>query len=67
MTQQRSPVTWPGTSSTNFEDDLHNAVPEPSPLPGQTCPLCGNNKPHEHTAQEVIIFRNGVKRGRASA
>lgn len=29
------------------------------------CPLCGRNFPHEHSAEEIVIYRNGVKYGRS--
>lgn len=28
------------------------------------CPMCGDNWPHEHSAKEVVIFKNGMKRER---
>jgi hypothetical protein len=28
---------------------------------GYICRLCGKDTPHHHTAEEVVIFRNGVK------
>lgn len=61
-------VVWPGESRTNFEDDLFNKVGEFHPVVDGVvqCPLCGVDKPHSHTAQEVIIYRNGVRRGRAA-
>lgn len=30
---------------------------------GYVCGMCGKAAPHEHTPDEVVIFRNGVKRG----
>ena len=27
------------------------------------CPLCGTSHPHRHTPEEILIYRNGVKRG----
>lgn len=32
-----------------------------------TCPLCGQSGVHEHTPQEIVIYRNGVKYGRYTA
>ena len=29
------------------------------------CPLCGKTGPHEHTPEEIVIYRNGVKYGRS--
>lgn len=29
------------------------------------CPLCGKTYPHEHTPDEIVIYRNGVKYGRS--
>lgn len=28
------------------------------------CPVCARTHPHEHTPEELIIYRNGVKYGR---
>ena len=30
---------------------------------GYVCGMCGRSAPHEHTPEEVVIFRNGMKRG----
>jgi hypothetical protein len=30
-----------------------------------TCGMCGKDTPHQHTPEEIIIFRNGIKRGSA--
>ncbi len=30
-----------------------------------TCRLCGHSTPHTHTAEEILIFRNGMKAARA--
>lgn len=30
---------------------------------GATCPMCGWDRPHEHTPREIIIYRNGIKWG----
>lgn len=32
---------------------------------GEICPLCGKTGMHEHTATEIVIYRNGVKYGRS--
>jgi hypothetical protein len=32
---------------------------------GYTCGMCGKDTPHQHTPEEAIIFRNGIKRGSA--
>jgi len=32
---------------------------------GYTCGMCGKDTPHQHTPEEVVIFRNGIKRGSA--
>jgi hypothetical protein len=34
---------------------------------GYICRLCGKDTPHHHTAEEVVIFRNGVKFARLAA
>lgn len=31
----------------------------------QRCPLCGQEGMHEHSPKEIVIYRNGVKYGRA--
>ena len=31
------------------------------------CPLCGKNFVHEHSANEIVIYKNGVKYGRSIA
>lgn len=31
---------------------------------GSMCPLCGWDTPHQHSPEEIIIYRNGVKWGR---
>jgi hypothetical protein len=28
-----------------------------------TCPLCGEGYAHRHSPEEIVIYRNGVKRG----
>lgn len=28
------------------------------------CPVCARDHPHEHTPEELIIYRNGIKYGR---
>ncbi|MDQ0035881.1 hypothetical protein J2W30_003649 [Variovorax boronicumulans] len=33
---------------------------------GATCPLCGRNFPHEHSPEEITIYRNGMKAARTS-
>lgn len=63
--EKEEAVAWPPSSLTNFDDDLYNAIPEPPMQAGTVCPMCGDAKPHAHTAREVIIFRNGEKRGRS--
>lgn len=30
---------------------------------GYVCGMCGQDTPHQHTPEEVVIFRNGIKRG----
>jgi len=32
---------------------------------GYICPLCGKDWVHDHTAEEIVIYRNGVKYGRS--
>lgn len=32
-----------------------------------TCPMCGQSGPHDHTARESVIFTNGVKLGMRQA
>lgn len=37
------------------------------PIGVDSCPLCGSRGgPHEHSAAEQVIYRNGMRAGRAS-
>lgn len=39
----------------------------PTLLASSACPLCGQSGFHEHSAAEILIYRNGVKYGRGLA
>lgn len=41
------------------------AVMLPSLLASSECPLCGRSGFHQHSAEEIVIYRNGVKYGRS--
>lgn len=34
---------------------------------GYVCGMCGKDTAHQHTPEEVVIFRNGIKRGSTAA
>lgn len=42
-------------------DEVLRGMPEASRT--DTCPMCGQSGPHEHTALESVIYTNGVKLG----
>lgn len=39
---------------------------KPGPIGTPRCPMCGSPVVHEHTPDEIVIYRNGVRFGRAS-
>jgi len=49
-----------GGDSHNLQEQLSSML-----LNGTTrCPLCGRDQIHEHSPEEIVIYRNGVKCGR---
>jgi hypothetical protein len=55
-----------------YIDELESRLAAQEPAPqlltaSAKCPLCGHEGPHPHTPLEQVIYRNGVKAGKASA
>ena len=50
----------PETAARKAGDAIDRAVIRAA---GYVCGMCGRSIPHEHTPEEVVIFRNGIKRG----
>lgn len=44
-------------------EEIASAIAQVDIARGATCPLCGKAFPHRHTPEEIVIYRNGVKRG----
>jgi hypothetical protein len=57
----------PATAAQKGQDAVTGAIAQVEAhrarAGGYTCGMCGKNTPHQHTPEEVAIFRNGIKRG----
>jgi hypothetical protein len=39
---------------------------KPGPIGTPRCPMCGSPNVHEHSPDEIVIYRNGIRFGRAT-